>query len=86
MKITRIECIPITVNYKKARQEHGQAKPGKQEVFIKMYTDEGIVGYGESGTCSLGYIGDSVESVIGFVKAVEPKSLSARIPLTLKKL
>lgn len=86
MKITKIECIPITITYKKARHEHGNAKPGKQEVFVKMHTDEGIIGYGESGTCSLGYTGDSVESVIGFIRFVGPKILIGEDPFNIEKI
>ncbi|MCC6473610.1 MAG: mandelate racemase/muconate lactonizing enzyme family protein [Burkholderiales bacterium] len=86
MKITKIECIPITVPYTRARQIRGQPVPGSQNVLVKVHTDEGITGIGETGACAISYTGDSAESIIGFVAAVAPKLLIGQDPLNIEKL
>lgn len=86
MKITKIECIPITVPYTRARTVQGKEVPGSQNVLVKIHTDEGIVGIGESGVCAISYTGDSVESIIGFVLDVGPKILLGQDPLNIELL
>ncbi|HEY4685644.1 MAG TPA: mandelate racemase/muconate lactonizing enzyme family protein [Dehalococcoidia bacterium] len=70
MKITKIECIPFLVP---SRRAGGAPGPGLryESLLLKMHTDEGIVGIGETGETPLWYTGDSVESVIGFVRQTE---------------
>ncbi|OGA96243.1 MAG: hypothetical protein A3G27_10470 [Betaproteobacteria bacterium RIFCSPLOWO2_12_FULL_66_14] len=86
MKITRIECIHITVPYKRARSVRGQPVPGSDNILIKIHTDEGIVGIGESGACAISYTGDSVDSVIGFVRNVGSKVLLGQDPMNIERL
>ena len=86
MKITKIECIPITVPYRRARQVRGQPVPGSQNLLLKIHTDEGIVGIGETGGASLGYTGDSVDSIIGFVSMVAPRILLGADPFERDRL
>ena len=86
MKITKIECIPLTVPYTRARSQHGKTVPGSQNVLVKIHTDEGIVGIGETGACAISYTGDSVESVLGFVASVGPKVLLGQDPRNIEGL
>jgi len=44
MKITKIECFPCTL----PRKEGG---PDSNVVLVKIYTDEGITGAADGGTC-----------------------------------
>jgi len=71
MKITKLECIPYTKPSpgpqrgavpNKANQR--PLPPAPRGVLLKMYTDEGIIGYGDAGMASLGYAGDTVESIL----------------------
>ena len=85
MKITKLECIPITVPYTRARQVRGRAVPGSQNLLLKIHTDEGVVGIAESGGAALGYTGDSVDSIIGFVRSVS-KLLIGADPFNIERL
>ena len=49
MKITKIECIPVTSPYKKPFVMSGDIAWGTRSVIVKLHTDEGIVGVGDSG-------------------------------------
>jgi L-alanine-DL-glutamate epimerase-like enolase superfamily enzyme len=67
LKITKIECIPITVPYKKPT-EWPVLRTSKFEVIVKVYTDEGVIGVGETGEIAPGYLGDGCQdSIIGTI-------------------
>ncbi len=63
MKITRIECVPCTLPRK-------EGLPDSNVVLIKIFTDEGIMGAAEGGTCDQ-------QSVILAVKAWGSRLLGA---------
>ena len=52
MKITRIECIPITIPIKSRVVMSGGPLLGSTLVLVKMHTDEGITGIADSGGTS----------------------------------
>jgi L-alanine-DL-glutamate epimerase-like enolase superfamily enzyme len=93
MKITKLECIPYTKPSKgpqrgaiPPRLQQRPIPPGPRGVFLKMYTDEGIVGFGDAGMASLGYAGDTVDSTIGFLKVVGPALLLGEDPRNIELL
>ncbi len=93
MKITKLECIPFSKPSKgpprgaiPAKPGQRALKPGPRGLFLKMYTDEGIVGYGDAGMASLGYAGDTVDSMIGYLKVVGPALLLGSDPLKIEYL
>ncbi|MBN1188888.1 MAG: mandelate racemase/muconate lactonizing enzyme family protein [Dehalococcoidales bacterium] len=93
MKITRLECIPYTKPSKgqqhraiPTRPQQRPVPPGPRGVLLKMYTDEGIVGIGDAGMASLGYAGDTVDSIIGYLKIVGPALLLGSDPLKIELL
>lgn len=63
MKINRIECVPCTLPRK-------EGTPDSHVVLIKLFTDEGIMGAADGGTCDQ-------ESVILAVKSWGPRLLGA---------
>jgi len=93
MKITKLECIPYTKPAKgpprgaiPSRANQRPLKPGPKGLFLKMYTDEEIIGYGDAGMASLGYAGDTVDSMIGFLKVAGPALLLGSDPLNIELL
>ena len=52
MKITRVECIPVTVKYRRPFVLAGGAVSASTGVLLKLHTDEGITGIGDSGCAS----------------------------------
>lgn len=52
MKITKIDIMATNVPFKGSQENVGQIAVGKWEtcrfVIVRVHTDEGIVGYGES--------------------------------------
>ncbi len=88
MKITKLECIPFmipmkgpmpeSVVYSFLRRPH--------QMILKMHTDEGIVGIGEPGGMDPYYTGDSLDSVIGFIKLVSSGILLGADPFDIDLL
>jgi L-alanine-DL-glutamate epimerase-like enolase superfamily enzyme len=93
MKITKLECIPYTKPSKVPqrgaipnRPNQRPVPPGPRAVLLKIHTDEGIVGMGDAGMASLGYAGDTVDSIIGFLKVVGPALLLGEDPRNIELL
>lgn len=89
MEITKIECIPVSLPIKKP---HFMASPGtkpikgKDDVVVKVHTDEGIVGIGESGL-PMPRRGDTVESIMGIINRVfGPQILLGEDPFNIEKI
>lgn len=66
MRITRIEPIIVSVPYRHAEHSTRVRRDGVSDVLVRVETDEGIVGWGES--CS----GANVESIYEAIKAAIP--------------
>lgn len=85
MKITRIELIPTSFPLRKPFVMSGARITSIDSVVIKMHTDEGIVGIGETGDTSPWYIGDSQDSVIEVIrKVVAPQILLGEDPFRIE--
>lgn len=63
MKITKIECIPVSLHFAKPVVMSGGAEACSDVIIVKMHTDEGIVGIAETGGMSPWYQGESQDSV-----------------------
>lgn len=86
VEITKVECIPITVPFKKP-SEWPVLRVNKSEVIVKIYTDEGIVGVGETGEIAPGYLGDgSQDSIIGTIHDYFGPMLLGKDPLNVEAL
>ena len=68
MKITKIECIPVTSYFKRSFSMRNATEPGADSVVVKLYTDEGIVGIGDSGGTSTWYQGETQDSIMALIK------------------
>src|SRR5258706_3758574 len=66
MKIARLEFIPVSVPYTHREVSSQVNRDGVTDVVVKVTTDNGLVGWGES--CS----GANVESVVETLKAMAP--------------
>lgn len=87
MKIAKIECFPVLLKIKKPMIFGGHVIPGSDSVVVKIHTDDGLVGIAESGTASLGYSGESQESVMGAINGLfGPQILLGEDPCNIEKL
>jgi L-alanine-DL-glutamate epimerase-like enolase superfamily enzyme len=66
MKIVSLETIPVSVPYRQAERSFRVQRGGVSDVIVKLVTDTGLVGWGES--CS----GADVASVEAAVRAMAP--------------
>ncbi len=83
MKITKVECYPIS--YPRIRP--GAETMGMPSVFIKIHTDEGIVGMGETGHVAADYIGSTQESIIAMIAGVfTPEILLGEDPFNIEEI
>jgi L-alanine-DL-glutamate epimerase-like enolase superfamily enzyme len=70
MKITKIECIPVSLKFAKPVVMSGGAEAASHIVLVKMYTDEGITGIAETGGTSPWYMGESQDSIMHNINVV----------------
>ena len=63
MKITSVECIPLSLPFAKPIIMSGGAVKWSHTVLLKLHTDEGITGIAECGDTSLWYMGESQDSI-----------------------
>jgi len=62
MKITKIECIPVSLRFAKPVVMSGGAEACSNVVVVKMHKDEGITGISESGGSERGGHGSACYS------------------------
>lgn len=87
MKITKIECIPITFPYKKLHVYSGVSKMASEIVIVKMHTDEDIIGIAETGSTVLVYQGETPESIMAVINSLfGPKILIGEDPFNIEKI
>ena len=83
MKITKIECYPVSF----PRVRPGADTMGMPAVFVKVHTDEGIIGMGETGHIAEDYIGSTQESIMAMVSNVfAPRILLGEDPFNIEKI
>ncbi|MCC6395248.1 MAG: mandelate racemase/muconate lactonizing enzyme family protein [Bryobacterales bacterium] len=66
MKITRLEFVPVSIGYTHREVSSRVNRDGVTDVIVKAYTDDGLIGWGES--CS----GANVESVVEALRGMAP--------------
>src|SRR5438128_4374965 len=66
MKISKIDFIPVSIAYTHRETSAQVRRDGVTDVLVKVATDDGLVGWGES--CS----GANVESITAALKAMAP--------------
>jgi L-alanine-DL-glutamate epimerase-like enolase superfamily enzyme len=87
MKITGIECIPVTFPFRKPFVMSGATISATYTVIVKIHTDEGITGIGETGDCNEWYLGESQTSVMHMINNVfGPRILLGENPFDIEKI
>jgi L-alanine-DL-glutamate epimerase-like enolase superfamily enzyme len=87
MKITKIECIPVSLPFAKPVIMSGGAEACSDVVIVKMHTDEGIVGIAETGGTSPWYQGESQDSIMHNINHVYgPTILLGEDPFNIEKI
>jgi L-alanine-DL-glutamate epimerase-like enolase superfamily enzyme len=87
LKITKVECIPVSVKYKRPFVMAGGAAYASVGVLLKLHTDEGIVGIGDSGCASEWYSGETQESLMALITNLyAPRILLGEDPFNSEKI
>ncbi|HSW57096.1 MAG TPA: mandelate racemase/muconate lactonizing enzyme family protein, partial [Dehalococcoidales bacterium] len=87
MKITKIECIPVSLKFAKPMIMAIGSIPCADTVVLKIYTDAGITGISESGDTSVWYMGDSQDSIMHLInKVFGPQILLGEDPFKIEKI
>ena len=87
MKITKVELIPVSSPMKRPFVMRKETLTKIESVLIKMYTDEGIVGIGDTGNVSSWYRGETQESIMAIIaKIIAPNILLGEDPRKVEKI
>ncbi|MBH0121212.1 mandelate racemase [Rhodococcus sp. HM1] len=87
MIITKVELTPVSTPLVKPFIMPGTRITHIHSVVLKVYTDEGIVGYGDSGDTSTWYRGETQDSMIAMIaKHIAPQFLIGQDPLNIEKI
>ena len=87
MKITDIELVPVSTPLKKAFHMPGTKITHIHGVLLKIYTDQGVVGYGDGGDTSTWYRGETQDSIMAMIADhIAPAFLIGQDPLNIEKI
>jgi len=86
MKITKVECIPVSIPFAKPMKMGLGAAVSAEDVVLKVYTDEGITGICECGDTSLWYMGESQDSILYNITKVYDPILLGEDPFNIEKI
>ena len=87
MKITKIECIPVSMPFAKPIVMSGGPAKCADAVVLKIHTDEGITGIAETGDTSLWYMGESQDSIMSNITNIfAPQILLGEDPFNIEKI
>jgi L-alanine-DL-glutamate epimerase-like enolase superfamily enzyme len=87
MKITSIECIPVSIPLAKPMKMGGGTAAVSDAVVVKIHTDEGITGICETGDTSLWYMGESQDSIMyNITRVFGPQILLGEDPFNIERI
>ena len=87
MKITKIECIPVSLPFAKPMVMSGGAVTKADSVLLKIHTDEGVTGIAETGDTSLWYMGESQDSIMfNLTQVFAPQILLGEDPFNIETI
>jgi L-alanine-DL-glutamate epimerase-like enolase superfamily enzyme len=86
MKITSLECIPVSLPFTKPIVMSGGAVLAAHSVLLKLHTDEGVTGISESGDTSLWYMGESQDSIFSNIVNVYARILLGEDPFNIEAI
>jgi len=87
VRISKIECIPVTSKFSKPFPMGGGIEQGSASVILKLHTDEGIIGIADSGGTSAWYRGESQDSMMSIINNIfAPSILLGEDPFNIEKI
>ncbi len=87
VKINKIECIPVSMKFAKPMVMSIGSIPAADSVVVKIHTDAGITGVGETGDTSVWYMGDSQDSIMHLInKVYGPQILLGEDPFRIERI
>jgi len=87
VRISKIECIPVTSKFSKPFPMGGGIEQGSASVVLKLHTDEGIIGIADSGGTSAWYRGESQDSMMSVINNIfAPSILLGEDPFNIEKI
>ena len=87
MKITKVECLPLTLPYRRPFVLSSGAVYGSEGVLVKIHTDEGIIGMGDSGHGAEPYSGETQDSLMSLITNVyAPRILLGEDPFNIERI
>jgi L-alanine-DL-glutamate epimerase-like enolase superfamily enzyme len=87
VKITTVECIPVSIPFAKPMVMSGGPATKADAVVIKLHTDEGITGIAETGDTSLWYMGESQDSIMyNLTNVFAPQMLVGEDPFNIETI
>jgi L-alanine-DL-glutamate epimerase-like enolase superfamily enzyme len=86
MRISKIECIPVTSKFSKPFPMGGGIEQGSASVILKLHTDEGIIGIADSGGTSAWYRGESQDSMMSVINNIFAPFLLGEDPFNIEKI
>jgi L-alanine-DL-glutamate epimerase-like enolase superfamily enzyme len=86
MKITGIECIPVSIPFAKPIKMGGGTATVAEGVVLKIFTDEGITGVCETGDTSMWYMGESQDSILYNITKMYAPILLGENPFNIERI
>lgn len=87
MRITRVECIPVTTPLAKPIVIATTNIDAVQSIVLKIFTDDGLVGLADSGDTSAFYHGETQDSIAGIIATqIAPRILIGEDPTKIEKI
>jgi L-alanine-DL-glutamate epimerase-like enolase superfamily enzyme len=86
MKITSLECIPVSIPFAKPIKMGGGTASIAEGVVLKIHTDEGITGVSECGDTSLWYMGESQDSIMYNITKMYAPILIGENPFNIERI
>ena len=87
MRITKVECIPVSIPFVKPIIMSGGPVTQADSVVLKIHTDEGVTGVAETGDTSLWYMGESQDSIMyNLSRVFAPHMLIGEDPFNIETI
>lgn len=87
MRITKVECIPISTPMKKPMVMPNTRITRIDSLLLKIHTDAGIVGVADSGDTSSWYRGEMQGTMVAMIaEVIAPKILLGEDPRNIQKI
>jgi L-alanine-DL-glutamate epimerase-like enolase superfamily enzyme len=87
MKITKVECIPVSIPFAKPIVMSGTSASVAAGIVLKLHTDEGVTGVAETGDTSVWYMGEGQDSILSnIVNIFAPRCLLGEDPFNIETI